>query len=386
MAAVFTNNLSNMDEITFFMDECRHMNIPILGPDINESRMNFTVNRNGEIRFGMAAIKGVGEAAVTSVLEERNASGSFKNIFDFARRVNSRTVNKKCFESLVCSGAFDCFQEYHRAQYFFTDSKDNSTGIEKIIRYGAASSPMQDKNQHSLFGEVDFAEAAVPKLPTCEPWSDLERLKKEKEFLGFYLSGHPLDQFRFELKHFSTHRIEELQDLKPLLSREVAFGGMITETEHRTAKNGNPYGTFTIEDFSGATKLFLFKEDYLKNKHLIDAGNFVFVKCKVQLRKDSTDNYQLNIHSIQLLSDVSARMAKNITLTIPLQLVSDDFLKTFDTMAKQHPGNCQLRFNIFDNDEKISLSMASRKSRIMLDKELIDYLEAIPEVKYHLNS
>ncbi|HLG34801.1 MAG TPA: DNA polymerase III subunit alpha, partial [Bacteroidia bacterium] len=385
MAAVLTNNLSNMDEITFFMDECKRMNIPILGPDINESGMNFTVNKKGEIRFGLAAVKGVGEAAVTSVLEERNTSGSFKNIFDFAKRVNSRTVNKKCFESLVCSGTFDCFKEYHRAQYFFTDAKDNSNGIEKIIRYGSNSSSTENKNQHSLFGDIAFAETVVPKLPLCEPWSNLEQLKKEKEYLGFYLSGHPLDQFRFELKHFNSHRIEELQDLKPLNSREVSFGGMITEAEHRMSKNGKPFGSFTVEDFSESIRMILFSEDYLKQKHLLEPGNFVFLKCKVQTRYNSSDVYELKILTMQLLQEVGARMAKNITLTIPLRLVSDDFLKTFDTMAKQHPGNCQLRFNIFDNDEKISLSMASRKSRVMLDKDLIDYLETIPEVKYHLN-
>jgi DNA polymerase-3 subunit alpha len=299
--------------------------------------------------------------------------------------VNSRTVNKRCFESLVCAGAFDCFKEYHRAQYFFTDL-NNQTGIEKIIRYGTGSSAEVNKNQHSLFGDVEFAEPALPKLALCEPWSDLERLKKEKEFLGFYLSGHPLNQFRFELKHFNTHNIEELQDLKPILSREVSFGGMITEAEHRVSKNGKPFGSFTVEDFTGSVRLNLFSEDYLKQKHFIETGNFVFLKCKVQLRYLSSDAFELKILSMQLLQEVSARMAKNITLTMPLQLVSDDFLRTFDTMTKQHPGNCQLRFHIFDNDEKISLSMASRKARVMLDKELIDYLEALPEVKYHLNS
>lgn len=385
MAAVLTNNLNNIDEITFFMDECKRMSIPILGPDINESRMNFTVNQNGEIRFGLAAVKGVGEAAATSVLEERTAAGSFKNIFDFAKRVNSRSVNKKCFESLVYSGAFDCFKEYHRAQYFFTDT-NNSSGIEKIIRFGTGSAADLNKNQHSLFGDVEFAAPAQPKLPLCEPWSDLERLKKEKEFLGFYLSGHPLNQFRFELKHFNTHNIEEMQDLKPLLSREVSFGGMITEAEHRVSKNGKPFGSFTVEDFTGSVRLNLFSEDYLKQKHMMEMGGFVFLKCKVQLRFNASDVYELKILTMQLLQEVSARMAKNITLTIPLQLVSDDFLKTFENMTKQHPGNCQLRFNIFDNDEKISLSMASRKSRVTLDKELIDYLDAMPEVKYHLNS
>jgi DNA polymerase-3 subunit alpha len=367
------------------MDECKRMGIPILGPDINESRMNFTVNKKGEIRFGLAAIKGVGGAAATSTLEERNASGSFKNIFDFAKRVNSRTVNKKCFESLACAGAFDCFREYHRAQYFFTDT-NNSTGIEKIIRYGSGSSAAElNKDQQSLFGDVDFAKPAVPKLAPCEPWSDLERLKKEKEFLGFYLSGHPLDQFRFELKHFNTHRIEELQDLKLLNNREVSFGGMITEAEHRVGKSGKPFGSFTLEDFTGSVRLNLWSEDYLKQKHLIEPGNFVFLKCKVQLRYNSSDVYELKILTMQLLQEVSARMAKNITLSMPVQLVSDDFLKAFDNMAKQHPGNCQVRFNIFDSDEKISVSLASRKSRVMLDKELIDYLEAMPEVKYHLN-
>lgn len=366
------------------MDECKRMSIPILGPDINESRMNFTVNQKGEIRFGLAAIKGVGEAAATSVLAERIASGPFKNIYDFAKRVNSRTVNKKCFESLVCAGAFDGFKEYHRAQYFFTDT-NNLNGIEKIIRYGSGSSAELNKNQHSLFGDVEFAAPAQPKLPLCEPWSDLERLKKEKEFLGFYLSGHPLNQFRFELKHFNTHSTEELQDLRPLLSREVSFGGMITEAEHRVSKNGKPFGSFSVEDFTGSVRLNLFSEDYLKQKHLVESGNFVFLKCKVQLRYNSSDAYELKILTMQLLQEVSARMAKNITLSIPLQLLSDDFLTTFENMTRQHPGNCQLRFNVFDNDEKISVSMASRKARIMLDKELIDYLDAMPEVKYHLN-
>jgi DNA polymerase-3 subunit alpha len=385
MAAVLTNNLSNIEEITFFMDECKRMSIPVLGPDINESGMNFTVNKKGEIRFGLAAVKGVGEAAVTSVLEERTANGNFKSIFDFAKRVNSRTVNKKCFESLACTGTFDCFKEYHRAQYFYVDAKDGSSGIDKIIRYGGISSSVQNKNQQSLFGEMAFAETAVPKLPLCETWSNLEQLKKEKEFLGLYLSGHPLDQFRFELKHFNSHRIEELKDLKPLLSREVAFGGMISEAEHRMSKNGKPFGSFTLEDFTDSIRMNLFSEDYLKQKHMLEPGNFVFLKCKVQLRYNASDVFELKIISMQLLQEVSARMAKNITLTLPLQLVSDDFLKTFETLTKEHPGNCQLRFNIFDHDEKISLSMASRKSRVMLDKELIDYLEALPEVKYHLN-
>ena len=214
----------------------------------------------------------------------------------------------------------------------------------------------------------------------------MERLKKEKEFLGFYLSGHPLNQFRFELKHFNTHTIEDLQDLKPLLSREVSFGGMITEAEHRVGKNGKPFGSFNVEDFTSSTRLNLWSEDYLKQKHLMEPGNFVFLKCKVQLRYNSSDVYELKILTMQLLQEVSARMAKNITLTIPLQLVSDDFLKMFDSMTKQHPGNCQLRFNVFDNDEKISVFMASRRSRVTLDKELIDFLEGMPEVKYHLNS
>ena len=294
MAAVLTNVLGNIEKITFFMEECKRMGIKVLGPDVNESIRSFGVNKEGQIRFGLGGIKGSGDAAVESIIEERTKNGEYKSIFDFVKRVSLRTVNKKTIESLAYAGAFDCFKELGRSVYF--ESTDGSSFIEKLIRYANKITEDKNSNQSSLFGMMgggNETDMSQPKIPRVEPWGRIEELKLEKEYVGIYISGHPLDDYKVEFDRFCTTNIEEFLTKK---NQEVSFGGIVTAVQERISKNGNPFCFFKIEDLKGNAEIALFGNDYVNFNKYIGPDRFIFIKGKVQAKwGGNTDQFELKI-------------------------------------------------------------------------------------------
>jgi DNA polymerase-3 subunit alpha len=384
MASVLTHNLSNIDKITFFMEECRRMGVPVLGPDVNESIYDFSVNKNGQIRFGLGAIKGVGEAAVQSIIEERDANGPFKNIFDLVRRVNLRAANKKTFENLAYAGAFDSFEGMHRAHYFAPD-KDYPTFLERLIKYGYSFQESKSSSQHSLFGESSGVEMPEPTVLKLEEWPSLVRLKYEKEVIGFYISGHPLDLYKIELR--KLQRVKDLNDVEKNKNKELTLGAMVTSVNHRISKNGKPFGSFTIEDYEDAFEMVLFGEDYLKFKMWLNVGEFLFIKGKLQDRYHQPGNTEFKISNIQLLADMREKLMKNLTIKLPVDKVNakwiNDIIEVVKNANMQKEGTCTLKFKIYDPaDPKLNIDLPSKKYRVNPHNELIDELEKIAELEY----
>ena len=296
MAAVLTRNLSDLKKITFYMDECKRSGIPVLGPDVNESDMKFVVNTKGEIRFGLGAIKGVGEAAVEALTSERKTHGPFKNIFELATRVNLRTCNKRCLEAMAMAGGFDSFKGSHRAQYLHKEDNEDTTFMDKVIRHANNITSRKSQSQHSLFGESDDMVIPDLKLPECEEWGKMDKLNKEKEITGIYISGHPLEDYRIEVENFCNTTLNELEDLKTCRGRgELVFVGIVAEANHKTTKSGNPYGSIVIEDYDGTLQVSLFSEDYVKFKSYLNKDYMLFIKGRIQLRYGTTDQYELKL-------------------------------------------------------------------------------------------
>lgn len=388
MASVLTHNLSNIDKITFFLEESKRMGLTVLGPDVNESRYDFSVNAKGDIRFGMGAIKGVGEAAVVSIIDERSANGPFRSIFDLVRRVNLRAANKKTFENLVNGGAFDSFPEMHRSVFFHPD-KDGSTFLEKLIRYGNSYQESLNSAQHSLFGDASSGvEMPEPGIPVVEPWGSLVRLKNEKDVIGFYISGHPLDLYKLEMEKMIHQRIKDLKDVEKNKGRELGIGAMITSVNHRISKNGKPFGSFTIEDYDEAYEMVLFGEDYLKYKIWLNQGEFIYIRGKLQDRYNQPGNIEFKISSIQLLSELREKMLKSITLKIALDKVNQQWIdevmsviQTNETSAG--PATCAVKLKIYDPaDSRLNVDLPSRKFKINPHNEIIESLSKLAEVEF----
>src|SRR5690606_1690018 len=255
----------------------RNLGIQVLGPHVSESGVYFEVNKQGEIRFGLGAIKGPGDAAVEAIIHERDAHGPFQDIFDFAKRVSQRSVNKKTFECLALSGAFDCFEGVHRRQYVYAKDGDASL-IEKAVKYAAKTQLDEQSSQVSLFGGSTGTAMPKPKIEPVEPFSELEKLNLEKEVVGIYISGHPLDNFRFEMDAFCNTLCNQLLDIENMIGRETKICGIVTAVEHRTTKTGRPFGKFTLEDYSGNFTFTLFGEDYMKYKNYMSQGWFLFIE------------------------------------------------------------------------------------------------------------
>jgi DNA polymerase-3 subunit alpha len=380
MAAVLSRNLNDLKEITLFLDECKRLHIPVLGPDVNESSTAFVANKKGEIRFGMAGIKNVGEAAVKSIEAERIANGPYSSIFDMTRRINSHMVNKRCMESLARAGAFDAFENTHRAQYFYQENSDDLIFLEKIIRHATDYHARKDSMQQSLFGEAEEIHFKELTLPECRPWSKLEQLKFEKDVTGFYLSGHPLDDYQFEMEQFCNKTIEDLkQDLKPLKGKEIAFAGIVIEANHKIGKTGKPYGSFVVEDYFNFISLTMFSEEYLRWKHLLEEGQYVFLKARIESRFDSPDQMTIRINQVILLSEVMEKFSKVLSLTLILNELTVDTISKLHQAAKQSKGKCNMRIRVHDPEENVTIDLPSRKYRVN-PKEMINALVELPEV------
>lgn len=403
MSAVL-NNQGNIDKIAFFMDECRKMGIPVLGPDINESELNFTVNKKGEIRFGMSGIKGVGEKAVETLVEERLTKGAFSSIYDFARRVNPRTLNKKVWENLVYSGAFDAF-ENNRAK-FFVKTDGLNTAIDRLAKFTNDFQNQQSSTQNSLFGGTADAHIAEPTLPECEEWGLLEKLKYEKEVIGIYLTGHPLDNYRFEINNFCSHQVkhlalinrvksgegldEDLMEFSKLKGRELIVGGLVSKSTHRMSKTGKPFGSFIFEDYQESVEMVLFGDDYVKLKQFMEDGYFLQLRGVVAERFRQSGNWEFKINSISLLSELRDKLAKVLTVQVPLSELSPTLTAQLNALiqdnAAEHPNRkCTLRFKLVDVEEGTSLEMPAKNIKINPTDELLWQLQGIKGLSIKLN-
>ena len=384
MASVLTNVLGNIEKITFFMEECKRMGMKVLGPDVNESIRSFGVNKNGQVRFGLGGIKGSGDAAVESIIEERNKNGAFTSIFDFVRRVNLRTVNKKTIESLAYAGAFDCFEDIHRAVYF--DTSEGQSFIEKIIRFANKATDDKNSAQSSLFGDVSInngADMSAPKIPKVEEWGKIEKLKLEKEYVGIFISGHPLDEYKVEFENYCNADLENYLSKK---NQKVSLGGIVTSVQERISKNGNPFCFFKLEDLNNSAEFALFGKDYVNFNKYITNDRFLFITGTIQTKwGNNNDQWELKIGEIQLLSDVREKMCKEIKINYPLKNINPSFVKEIEKLCSQNTGTCSLSINVFDNDEKIELPMLSKKFRVNITNELLETLEGFQDLNYKLN-
>ncbi len=386
MASVLSNNMNDIKQVTFFMEECRRLGSPVLGPDVNESNLKFKVNDQDQIRFGMAAIKGVGENAVKSIVEERNANGPYKDIYDFVSRTDKRHVNRRCLENLSLAGALDCFPEMHRSQYFA-----ELNGIpfsETLVKFGAALQTAADAPP-DLFGGDEAVEVQKPLPPIVPPWGNIDQLNKEKEVVGIYISAHPLDDFKLEIEQFSRGDLRLLKDLDAIAHHELSLPGMITSAEHRMTKNGKPFGSFEMEDFYDVHKAFLFGEDYLKMKHFLVPGSFMFIRGKVAPRKWSkTNEMEFKINSMELLSDVREKLTKKIIIEFLIDDITDSVVdQVNEILSKKSRGaTCPVEFRVVDIEKEMSIRMPSRSKQIDLSNDTIAELDAVQGLKYSFNS
>jgi DNA polymerase-3 subunit alpha len=378
MAAVL-NNAGSIEKITFFMEECKRMGQKVYGPDINESKKGFAVNDKSEIRFGLGGLKGVGEAAVESVIAERDANGHYPTVFDLIKRINQRTVNKKTLESLVYAGAFDCFTEMHRAQYFHIPQGDNTTGMEKIIRFGNVFQTNSAGASNTLFGDLAMPDVVPPKIPTCEPWPLVELLDHEKDVTGMFMSGHPLDNFRFEIKHYGITRLGEFNEIKdainlsPNAGRTFRLAGLVVDAQHRLTKTGRQFGSLMIEDYSGKTELMLWSDDYTRYAAYLEKGKNLFVTGSFKPRFNKIE-FEFKIEKIILLESIKQMLTKQVIVDIEARFVDESLVSFLENNVKSHPGRTGLKFNISDPRAQNKITMFTMETGIEMNDELAAYL------------
>ncbi len=385
MAAVLTHNLSDIKKITFFLEECRRLKLAVLGPDVNESDLDFMVNKKGEIRFGLAAIKNVGVGASEDIIKERNENGNFKDFIDFIKRINLRTVNRRNLEALAKAGAFDFCSDMHRAQLFYKEKEEDPAFLEKLIRFANKYNDDKNSSQVSLFGDAGETEFMTPDFPNIEPWSKLDMLKGEKEMIGFYISGHPLDAYATEMKHFCNVNLQDLAtNLEAYKDREVRFAGIVTSAAHKMTKTGKPFGQMLLEDYESSYQLTLFSEDYLKYKGFFTEGIFVYIRALVQERKwgdEEKKPCELKIHTFVLLEDVLDRFCHKMTLKLDLEHITQGFTHAMHEILKQSKGKCDLTFKIASNEEyNLEVSMPAKSFKVAPAK-LIEKMERFPFVE-----
>lgn len=388
MAAVLSNNMNDIKSVTFFMEECKRMRLPVLGPDVNESFYKFSVNKDNAVRFGMGAIKGVGHGAVQTIVDNRQEGGNYKSIFDFAKRIDLRAANKRAFEGLANAGGFDCWSDTHRAQYFAHDG-DGISFLEKAVKYGAKHQENENSAQVSLFGEASDVQIAEPVVPPCEDWGTMEKLSREREVVGIYISGHPLDDFSIEMKTFCNGVVAHFNNLEAIVNKEVTFGGVVTDVQHRVSKQGKGWAIFTIEDYTDSFEFRIFGEDYLKFRHFFVINSFVYVRAFVRegwVNRDTGKKGEprIQFNSFQLLHDVMDTYAKKLSIQLNIRDLEKDKINVLYDLIKFHEGNQTLTFVVYDNAEKIKVQMPSRKNKIKISQGLLNSLKD-HDVMYKLN-
>jgi len=379
MASVLTHNKSDISKVTFFLRECKRMELDVLGPDVNESHLNFTVNQKGQIRFGMSALKGVGEGPVEALLLERKENGPFKNIFEMVRRLNLKAVNKRIMESMALGGGFDAFEGVDRAQYFAPSGKYD-TLIEHSLKYGNAYQLQKAQNVNSLFGDSEEVLIQEPPMPVAEPWSLIEKLTREKEVTGIYISGHPLDDYKMEVDNFTTCSLEKAETIK---GQQLKLAGIVAAANHRISKKGTGFGFFTIQDYNGSMEFPLFSEDYQKYKHLFEVGQALYIHGTFQ-KKWSGDDYQFKISKVELLENVAANMTSSLTLRIPIESLTKELVHNIEMTCKAHEGKHKLKVHLIDRATKTKLQLVAKTQMVNADNDLISKLKKLG-VAYQVN-
>ncbi len=401
MAAVLSNNMNDIKTITFFMEECKRMGLEVLGPDVNESYHKFSVNDRGAVRFGMGAIKGVGSGAVATIIENRKEDGVYTSIFDLAKRIDLRAANKKAFESLALAGGFDSLGNTHRAQFFRVETGSEATFLEKAVKFGNKFQESKNSSQVSLFGDSSEVQIEEPSIPPCEEWGTMEKLAKEKEVVGIYISGHPLDDHRFAIKHFCKNTLKDLANLEAIVNREVTFGGVVTSVEHRVTKTGKGWATFFIEDYDMAYEFRIFGEDYLRFRPYLIKNNFVHVKLYVRegyINKETgkRGDARIQFNSFTLLNNIVPKLANKLTLQLDVDSLSEKLIHKIETILEEENfppveeemdesiSQKALVFEVFERKEKIVVKMPSRSKKIYIRPTLLEKLEQ-EQVHYKLN-
>ncbi|WP_129717808.1 DNA polymerase III subunit alpha [Pedobacter sp. SYP-B3415] len=403
MAAVLSNNMSDIKQVAFFMEECKQMGVKVLGPDVNESDIKFSVNPQGEVRFGLSGVKGVGEKAVESIIEERQIKGNYASIYDFAKRSNTRIVNKKAYESFVYSGAFDAFG-FHRAQYFHLGPNDKMNGIEKLIKYANDFINNESTSQASLFGGSKADMILEPPLPVANEWSLIDRLKYEKDAIGIFLSGHPLDNYRLELDKFCTHSVrqlvvankvkmgdtneEVLAEFEKIRNRELCVGGLVASASQRVTKTGKPFGTFMFEDYNDSAELALFGEDFIKFKSFLTEGYFLQIRGRMTERFGKAGDWEFKVTSMNLLSDLRDKLAKSITLQISIDRLTEELMQQVEVLIADNTRNtdqqnCKLSFAVFDAEKGVKVELPSKSLRVNPNNEFLEKVKLLAD--YTLN-
>lgn len=384
MAATMSRNISNITEITKLMDECKATGISVLGPDVNESNLKFSVNRHGDIRFGLGAIKGVGEAAVQSILTERKKNGQFKDIFDFVQRVNLSACNRKNIENLALAGGFDSFLGIKREDFFAKNAKDESFS-DVLVKYGNKYQADMNAAANSLFGGEHAVEIATPEIISAPEWGNLERLNKERDLVGIYLSAHPLDEYIPILEKMCNAKMADLVDLTPLQNHDLILGGIVTAVKEGMTKKGSPYGRVKMEDFSGAAEFVFFGDDWVGKKNYFAEGMFLYLIGKCQPRKWQPDEWEVKINGVKLLSDVKDDDIQKITVSVPLSFITNEFVLEFSELIRNNPGKVDLSFVICDDDGQNRVSMQSRTMKVSLKKDIVIYIKNRPQLDYKIN-
>ncbi|HMQ47097.1 MAG TPA: DNA polymerase III subunit alpha [Saprospiraceae bacterium] len=380
MASVLTHNKNDISKITFFLQECKRMGLKVLGPSVNESASDFSVNKTGAIRFGLSALKGVGEGPVEEILEERRQQGNFVSLFDLVRRMSLRSLNKKVLESLALGGAFDCFESVHRAQYFAPSDKYDSL-LEHALKYGNAYQGMKAQAAVSLFGETQEVMIPEPPMPECRPWPLIEKLNNEKLVTGIFVSGHPLDDYQLEMENFITCTLDEVEQhqSKP----QLQLAGMLTTARHMVSKNGNGWGIFEMSDYKGSYEFKLFGEDYQKFKHLFEDGKALFIKAGWQ-KSWRDESMELKIKEVSLLEGVAEKMTDSITLKLPLETITPELVQGLTSICEKHKGQHRLKMVVLDRSNQLRLKMAAKEQRVNATNGFILELEQLG-VEYELN-
>lgn len=362
MASVLSNNMNDIKQVSFFMEECKRMGVPVLGPDVNESNYHFTVNKEGAIRFGLGAIKGLGSGPVEAIIMERSENGAFVSIFDMAKRINLRMCNKKAFESLAYAGGFDSFKGVHRAQYFKEDGT-GKTFLENAMKFGASFQESENSSQVSMFGESTGTKMPEPEIPRAEEWGSIYKLNREKEVVGIFISGHPLDDFRIEIESFCNGSISMLNEMEQHKGKDLLIAATISDAEHRFTKNGDPFGTLIIEDYTDSYKLFLWRENYLKFKHFIQPGTFIAMKGRIEVPQRRSE-LEFVINSIELLQNLKETKANSVHIKLPTKSLTQSVVMDLNKLFQEHEGKCSLHFTIYDPLDGIEVRMPSKTIKV----------------------
>ena len=384
MAAVMSRNISNISEITKLMDECKSMGIKVMGPDVNESNLKFTVNKEGNIRFGLGAVKGVGENAVLAIVKARKQDGGFKDIFDFVHRVNLTACNKKNMENITLAGGFDRFG-LKREQYFAEATSSGESFIEVLIRYGNKYQVDQDMSMNSLFGGSNAVEIATPDIPECDSCNEIAMLNKERELVGIYLSAHPLDDYAVILNHVCNTRMAELADYSELVGREITMGGIVTGLRTGMTRNNNPYGIVKIEDYSGSAEIALFGKDWVNFQNYMIERQLLFIRANVQPRPWNENQLELKLVKVDLLSELKEELIHSITICIPIEELNSDLVSELSECVKRSKGTTELLFKVVDKEVNQTLDLRAKSLKIAVNKDLINFFEERSKLTFQIN-